>query len=41
MQFAFQQIGLIHLPRFSEQGRKLEAVDEAYYARRAQQAHST
>src|SRR5450631_4181705 len=40
MQFAFQQIGLIHLPRFSEKGRKLEAVDEAYYARRAEQTHS-
>src|SRR5206468_539686 len=25
MQFAFQQIGLIQLPRFSKQGRKLEA----------------
>src|SRR3954451_9373035 len=41
LQFAFQQIGLIHLPRFSEKGRKLEAGDEAYYARRAQQAQST
>src|SRR5882724_12981264 len=41
MQFAFQQVGLIHLPRFSEKGRKLEAGDEAYYARRAEQAHST
>jgi hypothetical protein len=40
MQFAFQRIGLIHLPRFSEKGRKLEAVDEAYYARRAEQARS-
>jgi glycosyltransferase involved in cell wall biosynthesis len=37
MQFFFQQIGLIHLPRFSEKGRKLEAVEEGYYARRAAQ----
>src|SRR5437764_12748313 len=36
LQFAAQRLGLLHLPRFSEQGRKLEAVDEAYYARRAQ-----
>src|ERR1700684_2178900 len=40
MQFAFQRIGLIHLPRFSEKGRKLEAGDEAYYARRAEQVRS-
>src|SRR5215469_14725893 len=32
MQFALQQAGLIHLPRFSPQGRKLKAGREAYYA---------
>src|SRR5437764_8401277 len=40
LQFAAQRLGLLHLPRFSEQGRKLEAVDEAYYARRAQSVRS-
>src|SRR5450432_4336339 len=40
MQFAFQKMGLIHLRRLSETGRKLEAGDEAYYARRAEQTHS-
>src|ERR1700758_1258371 len=33
LQFAFQRIGLIHLPRFSDKGRKLEAGGETYYAR--------
>jgi hypothetical protein len=32
MQFALQQAGLIHLPRFSPKGRKLEAGRDAYYA---------
>jgi glycosyltransferase involved in cell wall biosynthesis len=35
LQFAFQKWGLVHLPRFSEQGRKLEAERENYYASRA------
>jgi hypothetical protein len=32
-QFALQRIGLAHLPRFSDKGRKLEAGGETYYAR--------
>src|SRR5579864_3574734 len=32
LQFALQRLGLVHLPRFSEQGRKLEAGHEPYYA---------
>lgn len=32
MQFALQQAGMLHLPRFSPQGRKLEAGRESYYA---------
>src|SRR6202045_646738 len=32
LQFALQRIGLVHLPRFSAQGRRLEAGDESYYA---------
>jgi glycosyltransferase involved in cell wall biosynthesis len=32
LQFALQRLGLAHLPRFSEQGRKLEASRESYYA---------
>jgi len=31
LEFAAQQWGLIHLPRFSEKGRKLEAPRESYY----------
>lgn len=31
LQFAAQKIGLIHLPRFSKQGRKLEDEREPYY----------
>src|SRR6202167_3684447 len=34
LHFALQKIGLIHLPRFSDQGRKLEANYPTYYARR-------
>jgi hypothetical protein len=34
LQFALQKAGLIHLPRFSEQGRRLEAGYPTYYARR-------
>src|ERR1700686_250390 len=32
LQFALQRIGLAHLPRFSDKGRKLEAGGETYYA---------
>lgn len=32
LQFTLQKFGLIHLPRFSHEGRKLEAADETYYA---------
>jgi len=32
LQFAAQQIGLVHLPRFSAGGRKLETEREPYYA---------
>jgi glycosyltransferase involved in cell wall biosynthesis len=38
LQFALQRIGLAHLPRFSEQGRKLESGDEAYYVRHGETA---
>ena len=34
LQFALQKAGFIHLPRFSDQGRKLEANYPTYYARR-------
>jgi len=36
LQFALQRIGLVHLPRFSDQGRKLEAGREPYYASRTE-----
>ena len=35
LQFALQRFGLAHLPRFSQQGRKLEAGTESYYAARS------
>jgi glycosyltransferase involved in cell wall biosynthesis len=41
LQFALQRMGLVHLPRFSHQGRKLEAGGEAYYARHPESARST
>jgi len=34
LQFALQRVGLIHLPRFSDKGRKLEPGLPTYYARR-------
>jgi len=34
-------MGLVHLPRFSQQGRKLEAGSEAYYASRTEGVRST
>src|SRR6204780_3791926 len=36
LQFALQRFGLAHLPRFSEQGRKLEAGRDPYYAARSE-----
>src|ERR1700683_2925031 len=36
LQFAMQKIGLIHLPRVSKEGRKLEAGGEAYYTSRTE-----
>ena len=38
LQFALQKVGLLHAPRFSDKGRKLEAGDEAYYTTRSQTA---
>ena len=38
LQFALQKAGLLHAPRFSNQGRKLESGDEAYYTARSQTA---
>jgi len=35
LQFALQRFGLANLPRFSQQGRKLEAGSESYYAARS------
>jgi hypothetical protein len=40
LQFALQRLGLIHLPRFSDKGRKLEETDENYYARRTESIRS-
>jgi glycosyltransferase involved in cell wall biosynthesis len=41
LQFFFQRIGLIHLPRFSANGRKLESdIDSSYYARHGQSVGS-
>jgi hypothetical protein len=34
LQFALQRAGIIHLPRFSDQGRKLEPGYPTYYASR-------
>src|ERR1700731_4167043 len=36
LQFALQRIGLAHLPRFSDHGRKLEAGHEPYYTARSE-----
>ena len=38
VQFALQKWGLIHLPRFSPKGRKLEAEREPYYASQGETA---
>jgi len=40
LQFALHRIGLIHLPRFSDKGRKLEASRDPYYARPAEPMRS-
>jgi glycosyltransferase involved in cell wall biosynthesis len=36
LQFALQRIGFIHLPRFSDLGRKLEPGQPTYYARKTE-----
>jgi hypothetical protein len=38
LQFAFQRVGLMKLPRFSERGRKLEPGYTDYYAIRSEAA---
>lgn len=38
LQFAFQKWGLIHLPRFSANGRKLKSERETYYASHGENA---
>jgi glycosyltransferase involved in cell wall biosynthesis len=40
LEFAFENVGLIHLPRFSRQGRKLDAGQESYYAPRTESART-
>jgi glycosyltransferase involved in cell wall biosynthesis len=39
LQFAAQRIGLLHLPRFSKQGRKLETERDPYYASQTATVH--
>jgi glycosyltransferase involved in cell wall biosynthesis len=39
LQFALQKMGLIHLPRFSDIGRKLEDERETYYAPPTESRH--
>ena len=41
MQFAFQRIGMLHLPRFSERGRRLESEPGSYYAPGPESVRST
>src|SRR5580700_6969894 len=36
LQFALQKMGVVHVPRFSDKGRKLEAGSETYYAPRSE-----
>jgi glycosyltransferase involved in cell wall biosynthesis len=36
LEFTLQRMGIIHLPRFSDKGRKLESGREPYYAQRTQ-----
>jgi glycosyltransferase involved in cell wall biosynthesis len=40
LQFALQRMGLLHLPRFSDKGRKLEANYDSYYARHSESVPS-
>lgn len=40
LQYWLQRIGVLHLARFSDQGRKLEPGHPAYYARRSETTHS-
>lgn len=40
MQFALQRAGLVHFPRFSEKGRRLETDHATYYANRSENARS-
>ncbi len=40
LQFVLQQAGVIHLPRFSEKGRRLETDQAAYYSNRSENARS-
>ena len=40
VEFALQRFGLIHIPRFSSKGRKLDAGGEAYYKARSESARS-
>lgn len=40
VQFVLQRARLIHLPRFSEKGRRLETDHAAYYANRSEKARS-
>jgi glycosyltransferase involved in cell wall biosynthesis len=41
LQFTAQKVGLLHLPRFSQQGRKLETERERYYASHSAAARPT
>jgi glycosyltransferase involved in cell wall biosynthesis len=38
LQFALQRAGLVSLPRFSSQGRRLESADPGYYVRHGESA---
>src|ERR1700682_1054696 len=40
LQFALQRMGLLHLRRFSDKGRKLDPGYPSYYARRTETAHT-
>jgi len=39
LQFALQKMGVVHVPRFSDKGRKLEAGSETYYVPRSEPVH--
>jgi glycosyltransferase involved in cell wall biosynthesis len=40
LQFALQKMGLLHLPRFSDKGRRLEAGPDTYYVRQSETVRS-